>query len=98
MSLMGLGRRRAVAALPTRANSRREQLQNPHGLDDYSITSSARARSINERFKPSACAVRTFTTNSNFDGCSIGRSPGLTPCRIFLTWLAARRLEIVKTC
>ena len=36
-------------------------------------------------------AVRMFTTNSNFDGCSIGISPGLTPCMmIFFTWLAAR--------
>src|SRR5262249_18537699 len=57
----------------------------------HSITSSARARSIGGSFSASAFAVRAFTTSSNFDGCSTGRSPGLTPCRIFLTWLAARR-------
>jgi hypothetical protein len=51
----------------------------------YSITSSARARSDGGMLRPSVFAVRMFSTNSNFVGCSIGRSAGLTPCRILCT-------------
>ena len=57
----------------------------------YSMTSSARASSDGGIERPSSLAVRMFSTNSNFTGCSIGRSEALAPCRILDTWLAARR-------
>ena len=57
----------------------------------YSMTSSARASSDGGIERPSNLAVRMFSTNSNFTGCSIGRSEALAPCRILDTWLAARR-------
>ena len=42
-------------------------------------------------------AVLRLTTRSNFVGCSIGRSPGLAPFRIFSTWVAARRYESTRS-
>jgi hypothetical protein len=42
---------------------------------------------------PSALAVLMFTTNSNFVGCSTGRSPGFAPLSILSTYQAARRLS-----
>ncbi len=41
--------------------------------------------------RPSALAVLRLITSSNFVGCSTGRSPGLAPCRILATEVAARR-------
>ena len=39
---------------------------------------------------PSALAVFMFTTNTNFVGCSIGKSPGFAPLKILSTYVAAR--------
>src|SRR6266403_529350 len=71
------------AGCPFCANSRSNR--------PYSMTSSARASSDGGIERPSNLAVRMFSTNSNFTGCSIGRSEALAPCRILDTWLAARR-------
>src|ERR1700730_18583459 len=49
------------------------------------ITSSARSRSDGGIVSPRALAVLRLMTNSNFVGCSTGRSPGLAPLRILST-------------
>jgi hypothetical protein len=45
----------------------------------YSITSSARSMSDNGTSTPIALAVLRLITNSNFVGCSTGRSAGFAP-------------------
>jgi hypothetical protein len=50
--------------------------------DRYSITSSARTRSVSGTISPSALAVLRFTASSNLAGRSIGRSAGLVPPKI----------------
>ena len=59
------------------------------------ITSSARSSSDCGMARPSALAVLRLITNSNFVGCSIGRSPGLAPLSILSMKLAEfdRRLQ-----
>ena len=52
---------------------------------DHSITSSARRSSDCGIVSPSIFAVLRLTTNSNFVGCSMGRSPGFAPLRILST-------------
>src|SRR6476660_3585957 len=47
----------------------------------YSITSSASNRNDSEIVSPKALAVLRLMTNSNFVGCSTGRSAGLAPLR-----------------
>jgi hypothetical protein len=51
----------------------------------YSITSSARARSVGGISRPSAFAVLRLITSSNLVGCWIGKSAGLAPLRILST-------------
>ena len=48
----------------------------------YSITSSARARTVGEMSTPNALAVFKLTAISNRVGCCAGRSAGLAPLRI----------------
>ena len=48
-------------------------------------------RSDGGMVRPSAFAVLRLMTNSDFVGCSIGRSPGWAPFRILSTYRAARR-------
>jgi len=57
----------------------------------YSITSSALSNSERGMVRPSALAVLRLMTNSNFVGCSTGRSAGLAPFSILSTYAAARR-------
>ena len=57
----------------------------------YSITSSARAIKVGWIVTPNAFAVLRFIRNSNFVGCSTGRSPGFVPLR-----MAANRPVRVK--
>src|SRR5436190_21655102 len=80
--------------------SRRYSLLGPdfHRLDrnsfawrTHSITSSARARNVGDKSRPSALAVLRLTISSNFVGCSIGRSTVLAPFAILSTYSAARR-------
>src|SRR5262245_711586 len=56
----------------------------------HSITSSAWASSVGEIVRPSALAVLRLMTRSNLVGCSIGKSPGLAPLRIWSARIAAR--------
>src|SRR5262249_30870974 len=51
----------------------------------YSITSSARTSNDGGTVRPSALAVLRLMTNSNFVGCSTGRSEGLVPLSILST-------------
>lgn len=60
-------------------------------VSGYSITRSARASSGAGIGRPSACAVLRLIASSNFVGCSIGRSAGLTPFTTLWTYVAARR-------
>ena len=57
---------------------------------DYSITSSARARSIGGTLRPSAVAVLRLIDNLNFVGCSTGKSLGSAPLRILPTYTPIR--------
>ena len=52
---------------------------------DHSITWSARCRIDRGIVRPSAFAVLMLITNSNFVGCSTGRSAGLAPFKILST-------------
>src|SRR5215469_1076024 len=56
----------------------------------YSITSSARAIKDFDTSSPSAFAVVTLISRSNFVGCSTGKSLGFAPRRILSTNSAAR--------
>src|SRR5262249_17151781 len=68
-----------------------DELASPH-----SITSSARASSVDGMVTPSALAVTRLTTRSNLVGCSTGRSAGFAPRRILSTYSAARRFRSGK--
>src|SRR5215467_109133 len=57
----------------------------------YSITSSARARSVLGTVRPSALAVLRLRTKSNFVGCSTGISAGFSPLRMRATYALPRR-------
>jgi len=59
----------------------------------YWITSSARCSSDGGMVSPRALAVFMLITNSNFVGCSTGKSAGLAPLRILSTNVAARRYK-----
>src|SRR5262249_26088514 len=61
-----------------RAAEERDERAPPH-----SITSSARSWNSRLIASPSACAVLGFTTSANLVGCSIARSSGFTPLKIF---------------
>jgi hypothetical protein len=50
----------------------------------YSITSSARVRSVGGTVRPSTLAVFRLTTSSNRVGCWTGSSPGLSPFKILV--------------
>src|SRR5262249_46642125 len=62
----------------------------------YSITSSARASSVDGTVSPRALAVVKLTTRSNLVGCSTGRSEGFAPSKMLSTYSAARRYISVK--
>src|ERR1700754_3309199 len=57
----------------------------------YRITLSARASTFGGIVRPICLAALRLTMNSNFFGCSTGRSAGLTPFKILSTYVAARR-------
>src|SRR6516162_121866 len=61
-----------------RAAEQRYEIAPPH----HSITSSARASSVDGISRPSARAVCMLITNSNLVDCTTGRSAGLAPLRI----------------
>ena len=48
----------------------------------YSITSSAAARSVGEKVRPSALAVFALITSSNLVDCCTGKSAGFAPLRM----------------
>src|SRR4029453_8250351 len=54
----------------------------------HSITSSARKSTEGGMVRSRDFAVLRFTANSNFVGCSTGRSAGLTPLRTLATMIA----------
>jgi hypothetical protein len=49
----------------------------------YSITSSASASKVGGTTMPSALAVLRLSTKANLLACTMGRSPGLAPFKIF---------------
>ena len=51
----------------------------------YSITSSARTKTLGGIVNPSALATFRLTTSSNLVGCSIGMFAGFSPFRILST-------------
>src|SRR5262249_40755282 len=72
--------------LPFAAVSIRQQFgtQMPQGghPPHHSITSSASASNLSGISRPSALAVLTLITSSNFVGSITGRSPGFSPLRM----------------
>ena len=71
-----------AAALPKSVMNSRRLIDRP---------SSARATSAGAIVKPSALAVLRLRMNSNFDGCSTGRSAGFAPLKILSRYEPARR-------
>jgi hypothetical protein len=71
-----------------RAAEQRDELAPLH-----SMTSSASASSIGGISRPSALAALRLITISNLVGCSTGRSAGLVPFKILITYVAARRYK-----
>src|SRR5262249_53100198 len=78
--------RRLLRARGRRPNERRRHgraaRQRDEGASVHSITSSAMASSPGEKVTPRALAVWRLMMNSNFVGCTIGRSAGLAPLRM----------------
>src|SRR5262245_26453776 len=62
----------------------------------HSITSSARASSVEGTSRPSALAVQRLTTRSNVVGCSTGMSAGFAPRKILSTRSPLRRNKSVR--
>ena len=59
------------------------------------MTLSARASTFGGMVRPICLAAFRLMMNSNFFGCSTGRSAGLAPLRILSTYVAARRNKSV---
>ena len=57
----------------------------------HSMSESARTRNNSGIVTPMALAVFRLMANSNFVGCSMGRSFGCCPCKILCTYLAPCR-------
>src|SRR5262245_10890045 len=76
--------------LPQLLRARRERPRRRHAAEqrnelassDHSITSSARASSVDGISRLSAFAVLRLMTNSYFVGACTGRSPGFSPLRM----------------
>ena len=64
------------------------------GIVAHRITLSAWKRRAGGMVRPRVCAVLRLMTNSNFIGCSTGRSAGFAPFRILSTYVAARRQRL----
>jgi len=64
----------------------------PRG-EGYLITLSARTSTFGGTVRQMAFAAFRLTMNSNFNGCSTGRSAGFLPFKILSTNIAARRSE-----
>src|SRR4030095_13183402 len=63
---------------------------------NYLITLSALASTFGGIARPICFAAFRLMMNSNFIGCSTGRSAGLAPFRILSTYVAARRYKSEK--
>src|SRR5215471_18885496 len=63
----------------------------PASSSVYLITLSARASTVGGIVKLICLAAFKLMMNSNFLGCSTGRSAGLAPFKILSTYVAARR-------
>ena len=61
----------------------------------HRITVFARASTLGGMVNPICFAAFRLMTNSNFVGCSTGRSAGLAPLRILSTYVAARRYKSI---
>ena len=59
------------------------------------MTLSARTNTFGGIVRPICLAAFRLMINSNFVGCSTGRSAGLAPFRILSTYVAARRNKSV---
>ena len=82
------GHRETLLGCPVCANGRPSA---PQHNSCYSITSSVPTSRFYGSVTPRALAVFRFIANSNFVGCSTGRSAGLAPLRILATKSAVRR-------
>jgi hypothetical protein len=65
-------------------------------FQDHRITRSALAKTLGAMVNPICLAAFRLMMNSNFIGCSTGRSAGLAPLRILSTYVAARRCKSIK--
>src|SRR5262249_28616548 len=73
---------RLLPARRERPRRRRAADQRDKLTASHSITSSASASNLSGISRPSALAVLTLITSSNFVGSTTGRSPGLSPLRM----------------
>jgi hypothetical protein len=64
--------------------------------DFYLITLSARTSTLGGIVKPICFAAFKLMMNSNFFGCSTGRSAGYAPFKILSTYVAARLHKSAK--
>jgi len=62
----------------------------------YLMPLSARTSTFGGIVRPICLAAFKLMTNSNFIGCSTGRSAGLAPFRILSTYVAARLSKSAK--
>src|SRR5262245_13258828 len=66
------------------------------GLLDHRITLSALAKTLGGIINPICWAVLRLMTNSNFIGCSTGKSAGFVPLRILSILMAARLITSME--
>src|ERR1041385_3082732 len=71
--------------------NKNEKNNQPLRPSSHLITRSALANTFGGIIRPMCLAVLRLITNSNFVGCSMGKSAGLVPLRILSTYVAARR-------
>src|SRR5437764_1137109 len=84
-----------------RPRSERPRCRTADQLDElpplHSITSSARASTVEGTSRPSALAVLRLITSSYLVGACTGRSTGFSPLRMRSTYPAARRCWSIKS-
>src|SRR5262249_29906980 len=83
--------RRLLRARRERPRRRRAAEQCDERASFHSISASARTKNVSGIVRPMALAVLRLTANSNFVGCSMGKSFGCQPCNILCTNFALWR-------
>src|SRR5262249_59497244 len=88
---------RARRKRPRKRRRRRAADERHERTSVHSITSSARASSVEGTSRPSACAVFRLITSSYLVGACTGRSAGFSPLRMRSTYSAATRNWLLRS-